>query len=81
MTHLHLFDASHLRQVRLDALRKARALPSGPERNQRRQVAQSLKSLADLQSRARDDWAPVCIVKDYRLSWRSLFFHPPAQTP
>jgi hypothetical protein len=58
MTHLHLFDTNHLRQIRLDSLRKARALPSGPERNQRRQVARSLKSLADLQCRARDNWGP-----------------------
>jgi hypothetical protein len=58
MTHLSLFDTNHLSQVRVDSLREARALPPGPERNQRRQVARSLKSLADLQSRARDSWDP-----------------------
>jgi hypothetical protein len=64
MTHLYLFDMNHLRHVRKDSLRKARALPLGPERNQRRQVARSLKTLANNQSLARDNWAlPERILK------------------
>jgi hypothetical protein len=46
MTHLFLFDINDLRYVRKKSLREARALPPGPERNQKRQVARSLKTLA-----------------------------------
>jgi hypothetical protein len=47
-----LFDIDSLIDVRLELLREARALRPGPERNQKRQVARSLKRLIKLQRAA-----------------------------
>jgi hypothetical protein len=52
--HLFLFDIDHLTQARLELVREARALPPGPERNQKRQIARSLERLIEGQSQARD---------------------------
>jgi hypothetical protein len=42
-------------QIRLEKAREARALPPGTERNQKRQVAQSLKRLIESQIQMRDN--------------------------
>jgi hypothetical protein len=47
--HSHLFDISQLIQARLEFVREARGLPPGTERNQKRQIARSLKRLIGLQ--------------------------------
>jgi hypothetical protein len=46
--HPHLFDIGQLIQARFEFLREARALPLGTERNQKRQIACSLKRLIGL---------------------------------
>jgi hypothetical protein len=51
----YLFDIDHLIQARLEFVREARALPPGTERNQKRQVARSLKRLIENQDRVRDN--------------------------
>jgi hypothetical protein len=38
-----LFDIGQLIQARLECVREARGLPPGTERNQKRQIARSLK--------------------------------------
>ena len=52
--HPHIFDVYQLMCARLEFLREARALPPGGDRNQKRQVARSLKRLTDSQIEARD---------------------------
>jgi hypothetical protein len=47
--HPPLFDISQLIQARLEFVREARGLPPGTERNQKRQIARSLKRLIGLQ--------------------------------
>ena len=49
--HPYIFDADSLVQDRSDCLREARALAPGSERNQKRQVARSLKRLLDAQNK------------------------------
>jgi hypothetical protein len=51
----HLFDINELIEVRLETIHAARALPLGIERNQKRQIAQSLKKLIESQIQARDN--------------------------
>jgi hypothetical protein len=46
--HPHLFDVGQLIQARLGFVREARGLPPGTERNQKRQIARSLKRLIGL---------------------------------
>lgn len=41
-----LFDIDSLIQARLELIRKARALAPGADRNQKRQIARSLKRLS-----------------------------------
>jgi hypothetical protein len=41
----YLFDVDSLIQARIEFVREARALPLGAERNQKRQIARSLKRL------------------------------------
>jgi|HubBroStandDraft_6_1064221.scaffolds.fasta_scaffold1778716_1 hypothetical protein len=53
--HPEFFDIRGLIQVRLEVVREARALPPGTERNQKRQIALSLKSLIESQIQARDN--------------------------
>lgn len=48
------FDIRGLVQVRLETVREARALRPGSERNQKRQIAQSLKKLIESQIQVRD---------------------------
>jgi hypothetical protein len=43
--HPHLFDIGQLIQARLEFVLEARGLPRGTERNQKRQIARSLKKL------------------------------------
>jgi hypothetical protein len=67
--HPHLFDIDHLIQARLELVREARALPHGSERNQKRQIARSLKRLTDSQMLARDqpppsDWRDIADARD-----------------
>lgn len=52
--HQHLFDIGNLIQARLEFVQEARALPLGTERNQKRQIARSLKKLVENQTQARD---------------------------
>jgi hypothetical protein len=52
--HPHLFDIDSLTGARVEFVQEARALPPGGERNQKRQIARSLKRLIESQSRARD---------------------------
>jgi hypothetical protein len=47
--HPHLFYIGQLVQARLEFVRDARGLPPGTERNQKRQIASSLKRLIGLQ--------------------------------
>jgi hypothetical protein len=47
--HPYLFDIGELTHARLEFVREARELPSGTERNQKRQIARSLKRLISLQ--------------------------------
>jgi hypothetical protein len=58
-----LFNLTDLHQARLECLREARALPVGPQRNQKRMVTRSLKRLIEGQpqrcSRSRRDTPPV----------------------
>jgi len=48
------FDIRGLIEVRLEAIQEARALRPGIERNQKRQIAQSLKRLIEREIQARD---------------------------
>lgn len=50
--HPQVFDLDSLIDVRLELIREARALPPGAERNQKRQVARSLKRLIENQRAA-----------------------------
>jgi hypothetical protein len=43
--HIYLFAMDHLLQARVEAVRAARALSPGSERNQKRQIARSLERL------------------------------------
>ena len=52
--HPHLFDIDSLIEARVDFIQEARALPPGGQRNQKRQIARSLKRLIEGQSEARD---------------------------
>ena len=52
--HAEFFDIRGLVQVRLETVREARALRPGVERNQKRQIAQSLKKLIESQIEVRD---------------------------
>ena len=52
--HAEFFDIQGLVQVRLETVREARALRPGVERNQKRQIAQSLKKLIESQIEVRD---------------------------
>jgi hypothetical protein len=52
--HADLFDIGELILVRLAIVREARALRPGSERNQKRQVARSLKRLIENQTQALD---------------------------
>ena len=56
--HAQFFDIKGLVQVRLEAVREARALRPGVERNQKRQIAQSLKKLIESQILVRDHPPP-----------------------
>jgi hypothetical protein len=49
-----LFSIASLIQARVELVHEARALPRGAERNQKRQIARSLKGLTEAQSEARD---------------------------
>jgi hypothetical protein len=49
------FDINHLVQTRSEFVRKARALPPGSARNQKRQIARSLKRLFEIQIQAHDN--------------------------
>jgi hypothetical protein len=51
----HFFELGQLIHARLEFVQKARALPPGTERNQKRQIAQSLKRLIENQSQGRDN--------------------------
>jgi uncharacterized protein (UPF0305 family) len=53
--HPEFFDIRGLIQVRVEIVREARALPPSTERNQKRQIARSLKRLIDGQIQARND--------------------------
>lgn len=53
--HSEFFDIRGLIEVRLETVREARALRPGIERNQKRQIAQSLKKLIESQIRVRDN--------------------------
>lgn len=48
----HPYDMKHMLQARPGFVREARALPPGAERNQKRQIARSLKRLIESQIRA-----------------------------
>jgi hypothetical protein len=48
LLHQHLFDIGQLIQARRGFVREARRLPPGTERNQKRQIARSLKRLIGL---------------------------------
>jgi hypothetical protein len=50
--HPELFDIDSLIEARVKFVREARALPPGSERNQKRQIARSLKRLIGSQSDA-----------------------------
>ncbi len=50
----HLFDIDQMILARAEFIREARELPLGAERNQKRQVARSLKRLIQTQAAARD---------------------------
>jgi hypothetical protein len=51
----HFFELGQLIQARFEFVEEARALPPGTERNQKRQIAQSLKRLIENRSQARDN--------------------------
>jgi len=53
--HLEFFDIRGLIPVRVEIVREARALPPGTERNQKRQIARSLKRLIESQIQVRDN--------------------------
>jgi hypothetical protein len=53
--HAQFFDIQGLVQVRLETVQEARALRPGIERNQKRQIAQSLKKLIESQIEVRDN--------------------------
>ena len=53
--HAQFFDIRGLVQVRLETVQEARALRPGVERNQKRQIAQSLKKLIESQIQVRDN--------------------------
>jgi hypothetical protein len=50
----YLFDIDSLIQARLEFIREARAHPPGAERNQKRQVARSLKRLVERQMKTQN---------------------------
>jgi hypothetical protein len=47
--HPHLFDIDSLIRARIEFVQEARALSRGGERNQKRQIARSLKRLIEAQ--------------------------------
>jgi hypothetical protein len=51
--HPHLFDIDSLTEARVEFVQEARALPPGGERNQKLQIARSLKRPIEAQGRAR----------------------------
>ena len=53
--HSEFFDIGGLVQVRLETLQEARRLPPGTDRNQKRQIAQSLKKLIQHQMGMQDN--------------------------
>jgi hypothetical protein len=53
--HSEFFDIGGLVQVRLETLQEARSLPPGTARNQKRQIAQSLKRLIQHQMGMQDN--------------------------
>jgi hypothetical protein len=53
--HSEFFDIGGLVQVRLETLQEARSLPPGTARNQKRQIAQSLKRLIEHQMQMQDN--------------------------
>ncbi len=55
LPHREPFSVRELIQIRLEKAREARALPPGTERNQKWQVAQSLKRLIESQIQMRDN--------------------------
>jgi hypothetical protein len=54
-----LFHIGQLIQARLEFVRAARGLPPGTERNQKRQIARSLKRLIILQARNNSSPLPI----------------------
>jgi hypothetical protein len=54
-----LFDIGQLIQARLECVREARGLPPGTERNQKRQIARSLKRLIASQAPCNPRRPPV----------------------
>jgi hypothetical protein len=54
-----LFHIGQLIQARLEFVRAARGLPPGTERNQKRQIARSLKRLISLQARNNSSPLPI----------------------
>jgi hypothetical protein len=59
LAHPDLFHVGQLMQARLEFVRDARGLPPGTERNQKRQIARSLKRLISLQARDSSSPSPV----------------------
>jgi hypothetical protein len=57
--HPDLFHVGQLIQARLEFVREARGLPPGTERNQKRQIARSLKRLISLQARDSSSPPPI----------------------
>jgi hypothetical protein len=55
---LPYFDADSLLHPRAEFIHEARSLVPGVERNQKRQIARSLKRLADIQDQALRDSTP-----------------------
>jgi hypothetical protein len=63
-----LYDLADLFRMRRAALRTARSLPIGPERNQQRQIALSLKDLV-----GNDHWVRAHVRRDRSAhAWRSI---------
>jgi hypothetical protein len=56
--HPHIFDAASLIQTRAKFIHEARSLAPGNERDQKRQIARSLKRLSDVQSQVLESTTP-----------------------
>jgi hypothetical protein len=52
--HTYLYDMIAMLQARLESVREARALPPGTERNQKRQIAPSMKRVIESQIQERN---------------------------